>query len=202
VARQTIAIDVDDVLANSSEALRLVVNERLNVNLSPEDYRLEGEYWTYYKTVWERNGLADRISLSDLEPMMIENQAHVAPHDDAPRVLTHLAKKYKLVVVTSRSPSWRPATEAWLNAHFPHIFGEILFTRKSEGSEHLSKGQLCRRAGAAWLIDDNVEHARSALDQGLKVVLFGDYGWNQKTPQRAHRCKNWQEVSEYFDGRS
>jgi 5'(3')-deoxyribonucleotidase len=201
MTRKTIAIDVDDVLANSLEALRLVVNKRLNVNLSPDDYWLEGEYWTYYETVWERNGLTDRISLSDLEPMMIENQAHVAPHDNAPQVLTQLAKHHRLIVVTSRAPSWRPATEAWLDARFSHVFDEVLFTRQLDESEHLSKGQLCKKAGAAWLIDDNVEHARSALDEGLEVVLFGNYGWNQKAPPHAHRCRNWDEVMEYFDGR-
>jgi 5'(3')-deoxyribonucleotidase len=200
MAKRIIAIDVDDVLANSSDALRRVVNERLNINLSSENYRIQADYWSYYETVWQQNGLASRISLADLEPMMIKNQAHVMPHDNALQALQKLSEHYRLIVVTSRPPSWQPATEEWLNEHFPDVFSDMVFTCGSHETVHRSKGQLCAENGVTWLIDDNVEHAQSAVDQGLEVILFGDYGWNQKAPRHIHRCKNWREIEGYFDG--
>lgn len=47
MSKETIAIDVDDVLANSTEAFRIVVNERFGINLSPEDYQIEADYPFY-----------------------------------------------------------------------------------------------------------------------------------------------------------
>ena len=47
-----IAVDIDDVLADSTDALRRVINERLGVNLTPEDYLIKEDYWDHYEEVW------------------------------------------------------------------------------------------------------------------------------------------------------
>lgn len=201
MGKPIIAIDIDDVLADSTDALRRVVNERLGVNLTPEDYLIKGDYWGHYEEVWRRNGLEGRISMGDIEPMMIMNQSHVLPHDGAKRALETLSHDYELIIVTSRPPSWRNASRRWLDDHFPGIFSTILFTRRLVDSEHVSKGRICADKGVSWLIDDNVEHAQSAVDEGLEIILFGDYGWHHKVPPHFHRCKDWQQVLEYFDAR-
>jgi 5'(3')-deoxyribonucleotidase len=198
--KQIIAIDIDDVLADSTDALRRVVNERLGVNLKPEDYHIQNEdYWNHYVTVWKSHGLEGKITLDDLEPMMVASQSHVFPHNQALKTLQNLKKRYELIIVTSRPPSWRPATEKWLGEHFPNIFGRILFTRESKDSKHTSKGEICANNNVDWLIDDNVEHAQSAADMGIEVILFGDYGWHHKVPPHFQRCKTWRTVLEYFD---
>lgn len=197
-----IAIDIDDVLANSTDALRRVVNKRLRVDLLPEHYKIPGDYWNHYETVWQVHGLEDKISLADIEPMMVKNQNHVLPHNDAYRTLKKLSKQYELIIVTSRPPSWRSATERWLGDNFPGLFDKILFTRGDEDSGHKSKGLLCAEHKASWLIDDNVQHAQSALDEGIDVVLFGDYGWHHKVPKHIYRCKDWSEVLRYFNGKN
>lgn len=200
MAKKTIAIDIDDVLADSTEALRLVVNKRLGVNLSPEDYQIPGDYWNHYEEVWAKHGLGDRINLDDLEPMMVVNQAHVSPNDGALRALTGLSQRYILIIVTSRPLAWRAATERWLDKYFPGVFNKVLFTENTNDPEqHISKGQICAENNASWLIDDNVDHAQSAVDEGIDIILFGDYGWHHKVPAHFHRCKNWMQVQEYFD---
>lgn len=198
MGRKVIAIDVDDVLANSTEAFRVLVNDHLKVNLSPEDYRIRADYDRYYEEVWERNGLSDRVNYADFEAGMIEDQSHIEPHGDAKRTLEKLAQCYKVIIVTSRPVSWRKATEKWIERHFPNIFSAILFTEETHGK---TKGQLCKEYGADWLIDDNVEHAQSALDENIEVILFGNYGWHHKAPLHMHRRGTWKEVLEYFDGR-
>ena len=190
MAKKIIAIDIDDVLADSTDALRRVVNKRLDVNLSPEDYYLEGDYWDQYSKIWKRHGLEGRISLSDIEPMMVVSQSHVLPHEGALKTLKALKKNYELVIVTSRWPSWRRASEDWLDEHFPGIFERILFTREVKDSVHTGKGEICAENGVSWLIDDNVYHAQSAVDNGIEVILFGDYGWHHKVPPHFVRCKN------------
>lgn len=201
MSKPIIAIDIDDVLADSTEALRLVVNKRLGVNLSKEDYQTPGDYWNHYNDVWKRHGLEGRISLDDIEPMMVVNQAHVSPHDGALQALIKLSTRHTLIIVTSRPPSWRAATERWLDEHFPDIFEKVLFTRESKDSEHVSKGQICAENNVSWLIDDNVDHAQSAADEEVGVILFGDYGWHHKVPPHFHRCKDWKQVLEYFDAK-
>lgn len=197
--KKTIAIDIDDVLADSTDALRLVVNKRLNLDLSPEDYRIEADYPKYYESVWQQNGIGGKITYAELESGMIQDQSHIVPHRDARLALRELAKRYRLIVMTSRPASWRKATERWLRRYFPDTFEEILFTEETDGK---SKGWLCNKCGADWLIDDNVEHAQSAIDAGVEVILFGDYGWHHKVPPHMHRRRSWKQVLEYFDGRS
>ena len=200
--KKVIAIDVDHVLADSTEALRLVVNERLNVNLLPEHYKIPGDYWNHYEEVWRRHGVDDQISLEDIEPMMEANQSHVLPHRGAEKVLQILSKQYSLIIVTSRPYSWRSATENWLANNFPRIFSKVLFTNDLKNSTPKSKGQLCAENDVSWLIDDNIEHAKSAIGHNINVVLFGDYGWHHKAPADITRCRDWAAVLEYFDGRS
>jgi 5'(3')-deoxyribonucleotidase len=197
VAKGVIAIDVDDVLANSTDAFRKVVNERLNIKLSPDDYRIQADYDRYYEEVWEQNGLGNRVDYADFEPGMVQDQSHIQPHQGALPVLRKLAKTYRLIVVTSRPASWRKATDTWLERYFPDRFDEVFFTDEADGK---TKGQLCKEYNAGWLVDDNVDHAQSAVDAGLEVILFGDYGWHHKAPAHFHRCHDWAAVQEYFDG--
>lgn len=195
-----IAIDIDDVLAQGTESLRQEVNRRLGVNLLPEHYQIPGPYWQYYETVWEQHGLADRISMEELNPQMVKDQSHVLVFEEAKDVLKKLSEKYRLFVVTARNVEWETATRRWLSSHFPDVFADIYFAGDHGGNQ--TKGELCVEIGAEWLIDDNVGHAQTALEQGIKVVLFGDYGWhkNIEIHEDIVRCKDWPAVLEYFDG--
>src|SRR5665213_476181 len=154
--RKVIAVDIDDVLGNSTEALRLEVNRQLGVNLLPEHYLVPDDYTGYYQRVWQRHGLAERMSLEQLEPFMQTNQSHVPANDKAFQTLKKLSQSYEFIVITSRPSSWRPATQQWLSDNFPGLFDKLLFT---EEGERKTKGQLCVEHSAACLIDDNVEHA-------------------------------------------
>jgi 5'(3')-deoxyribonucleotidase len=195
-----IAVDIDDVLAQGTESLRVEVNERLGVSLTTKHYSVPGEYWGYYERVWEKNGLSGLISMEELNPRMVEDQSHIPPFKQAHEVLRKLAMRFQLVVVTARKAEWERATRYWLEVHFPHTFTNIYFAGRR--TEKQTKGDLCKELGAEWLIDDNVLHAQSALDCGTKVILFGNYGWHQKVNIHNDiiRCKDWDEVNEYFDG--
>ena len=202
MTKEIIAIDIDDVLANSTDSLRQEVNKRLGVNLLPEHYLTDGDYMDYYEKVWERHGIDGRITMDELDPQMKADQSHIYPHSDATRVVNQLAKHYEMIIVTGRSSDWKLATEQWLADNFPGVFSKVLFGGGYEGLKRKSKGEMCVENNVTWLIDDNVEHAQSALDKGIKVILFGEYGWHHKAPKHITRCKDWQAVEEYFDARS
>jgi 5'(3')-deoxyribonucleotidase len=198
-----IAVDIDDVLASSTDALRVAVNNRLGVTLPPEAYMIESDYWGYYDAVWEANGLSGRISLDELDAQMRKDQSHIAPMPGAFAALSQMQNDYDFIVVTARSSKWAAATHAWLQANFPDIFHEVIFAEGLEGIREKSKGDLCLEAGAHWLIDDNIEHALSALELGVLVVVFGEYGWHYKgIPDGVVACKNWLDIGGYFSARN
>jgi 5'(3')-deoxyribonucleotidase len=197
-----IAIDVDDVLADSTESVRRQVNKKLGLNLQPEHYKVPGDYWGYYETVWATHGLSDQITIETLDTDMTIDQSHILPYVGANKVLRRLAKHFELVVTTSRNADWEAATIAWLDSNFPGVFKRVIFTDSVHNPGQKSKGEICHEIGASWLVDDNVEHAKTALEQGVSVVLFGEYGWHHTghtLPDHVLRCKSWIELGTYFE---
>jgi 5'(3')-deoxyribonucleotidase len=200
--KPVIAIDIDDVLANSAEAVRLAANEHLGMNLERSHYQMAAEYWHYYESVWESHGLQGRISLDDIEDRIRSERSGMLPNDNARAVLEALSDRYTLVVVTARSEERRENTLAWLEEHFGDLFTAVIFAGGHEGIKRKSKGVICREQGASWLIDDSVEHAHSALENDVRVILFGEYGWHKpyQINDEVVRCIDWLAVQEFFDG--
>lgn len=194
-----IAIDLDDVLARGTESLRLLVNQRLGVNLTEADYRVPKDvYWGYYEYVWQMHGIADRVDFQSLNKEMEVDQSHVPAFEESRGVLASLSIAYEFVIVTARDPAWEAATREWLHLNFPGVFSEVYFSGRRASR---SKGELCAEIGAQWLIDDNITHCHGAVENGLSVILFGDYGWQmeQEIHQDVVRCFNWHEVKSVLD---
>ncbi len=196
-----IAIDIDDVLADSTEALRLVVNKAAGVNLSREHYRVPGEYHQYYERVWEQHNLTDKVLMAELLPQMERDQSHISPYVDAKETLKTLQLFYDFVIVTARDLSWEQATHGWLDTHYPNVFSKVLFGGSTDQGGRKTKGQLCLESGASWLIDDNIEHCNSAKAVGIQAVLFGDYGWHYSIEHDIETCKDWKAVERFFNDR-
>ena len=200
MAKQIIAVDIDDVLADSTESMRQLVNDRLGVELTKDHYMVEGEYWGYYERVWHTHGIGDRVSHDVLSEEMAIDQSHVPLLAGASFALTELSKSFKLALLTSRNESWKKATEEWVRSHFGDLFEKVFFTRINGIKK--TKGELCTEIGAKWLIDDNVEHCQSALASNVTAILFGQYGWHTSVPSSIVKCRDWPSVLEYFDGQS
>jgi 5'(3')-deoxyribonucleotidase len=198
---KTIAIDIDDVIADSTEALRQLVNERFGAELTAEHYQVPDDYWGYYERVWQTHGIADQVSLTALEDEMVIDQSRMPLLARASFAIGELSKKFHIVLITSRDPSWEPATKRWLREKFDSFAPELYFVRNHKEADSKTKGEVCKDLEVAWLIDDNVEHCKSALDQGVEAVLFGEYGWHHAAPAGLDRCKDWPAVLEYFDAR-
>jgi 5'(3')-deoxyribonucleotidase len=194
-----VAIDVDDVLAHSIEAFRLKINQKAGVNLTAEHYLVPGEYHKYLDRVLAANGV-DYDGLKDeLFADMSRDQSHIQPHPGAAEILHRLSRHYDFVVITARDLEWQEQTSVWMKKHFPNTFKEIHFAGNRHDPAKKTKGDMCLEAGATYLIDDNPEHALDASAKGVKVVLFGSYGWHTNVPEDMVRCRTWQEVEAYFD---
>ncbi len=202
MSKQLVAIDLDDVLAKGTESLRLLVNERLGVNLTEDDYRIPKDiYWGYYEHVWQQHGIADKVDFPALNKEMEIDQSHVPAYEESRGVLSRLSNRYEFVIVTARDIAWKAATSAWIEANYPNVFTAIHFAGHNGGKP---KGEICLEIGAEWLIDDNIAHCHTALERGVGVILFGDYGWQlgQDIHKDVIRCSDWHTVERVFDGRS
>lgn len=198
--KQIIAIDVDDTIADSTDSLRLLVNSRVGINLTPDHYRVPGDMWGYYERVWASHGLLDKIDFKKYYDEMIVDQSHVPLLPGAAQALSELAKRFDLVLITARDPSWKPATVTWLKDKFGDLFSDVYFAGQDDIKDAMTKGQQAAELGAFLLIDDNPKHCLSAIEEGLEAILFNDMGWSSSAPLHLHRCKDWPAVLEYFDG--
>lgn len=200
--KQIIAIDVDDTIADSTDSLRLLVNQRLNANLTHEHYRVLGDPWGYYERVWAAHGLIDKINFAQYNSEMVVDQSHVPLLPGAAQALAELSKRFDLVLITARDPSWEKATNMWVRDKFCDLFKGVHFA----GNKYVdyahgpkTKGQLAVEVGAFMLVDDSVEQCQTALDEGLQAILFGEMGWSMGARGHFTRCKDWPAVLEYFD---
>ena len=200
--KQTIAVDIDDVLAAFAESFVYYCNQKWGTNLVPDDWT---EDWA---KLWKVDHLetlkrADVIYESDIFSL-------VRADIEAARVLKNLAKTYKLVVVTSRPKAVSKDTLEWIEKFFGDVFEEIHFAGFYDDMEKTipeklkaTKADIARQIGAQYLIDDSPKHCLAVAEAGITSILFGDYKWNRhiKLGPNMVRAKNWKEVEAYFDNR-
>lgn len=195
-----IALDIDDTIADSTEALRRVVNSQLGVNLTREDYKIPGEYWGYYERIWRHHGIADQLSFKQLNLQMAIDQSHVPLIEGAQAAVHRLAKDVEVVLVTSREASWENATREWFTRHFDREDIKLYFCESHVDEKAKTKGQLCKELGVQLLVDDNVSHCKTALDEGIDAILFGEYGWHHGSDIPSPRYKSWDTLMETLYG--
>jgi len=203
MSQQTIAVDIDDVIADTTEALRLEANKISGVDLKKEHYQIEGAYGSYYEAIWATNNVDHLVSFDKLQTDMALSQTHIDLIEGAKEALAQLSRKYRIVLVTSREINWIQATDKWVKDNLNDLIDRVVFVHHKD-NDGRTKGDLCEELGAKWLIDDNPDHCESAIARGVNVLLFGDYGWNKHAnflDDKNQRVKNWQQVLGYFSGR-
>ncbi len=196
-----IALDIDDVTAQFTDAVRLWVNDVTGADLQPHHYQTQHEFWTHFKSVWAENGLSELVDYNQFNEELAVNQSHVKPTEGAKEAIKELKQKYDIVFITARGPSQYDATRHWLDEHIDPTIPLYLSNNPTVQSTIQSKGELCVELEVQLLIDDCVENCLSAVDNGTEAILFGDYGWNAYAPESLHRCCDWHEVLEYINGR-
>ncbi|MGH7157308.1 MAG: 5' nucleotidase, NT5C type [Candidatus Saccharimonadales bacterium] len=195
MARETIAVDADDVLAAHIEEFVAHSNKYYGTNLTPEDYT---ERWGVLWGVDDEE--VGRRASEFHKPEIVGNFGVI---EEAELVLRALKRSRELVVVTARAKHITDTTSEWIERHFPGVFSETHFVPIWEPGNTLTKADICRHIGASYLIDDLVRHCIVAAEAGIQPVLFRRIGWDQgESPHpKVVQVNNWQEVLEYFDGR-
>jgi 5'(3')-deoxyribonucleotidase len=197
--KPTIAVDIDDVLAANAEGFVKFSNERWGTHLTVDDFT---ENWAEMWQVEHDEWIARRHQV-------IDSRVHLTyrSFDEALPVLKRLAKKYKLVIVSSRSKQISKDTTEWIERYFGDVFSEIHYAKIWDDMDQpidekikLTKKDVLQQVGADYLIDDQIKHCVAAAEAGIKALLFGDYAWNKLTnlPDGVTRVKDWAGVEEYF----
>lgn len=195
--KQTIAVDVDDVLAAEREYIIAYSNKHWGYELTLDDYR---ENW---EKMWDVDFQTVRRRADELHaPGMIASYRLM---EGSRQALQALSQDYRLVILTSRRQITKDETLIWLNEVFADVFSEVHFTgfwdSDKPGGHLLTKGQLAKQIGAHYLIDDQAKHCFAAAEAGIVSILFGDYAESRglELPLRVVRCQDWNGVLRYFD---
>jgi len=199
--RQTIAVDIDDVLTPTNDAIRVYVNEHFGANFSVEDHTQPGDYVGYFERIWQ----VSKEEADHWYNSFIHSGGLVVtePLEGSLETITHLKERFDLVILSARHEDQVEMTHKWLLKHFPNVFSDVRFISGWYHGRKISKGEVCLEIGASYLIDDNVEHCMGAQENGVTALLFGEYGWSKENPvaRKLHRVYDWKQVREYFDAK-
>lgn len=189
-----IAVDLDEVLAETAHAL--LKNKNHNIN----GQRITRNEISSYN-LWE----IPKLNVSKKKSFRIflwfligaGLWIKIKPVVWAKTKLKELRKKwYKFHVVTARYFLLRFATGWWLYRNYKHIFSSVefanFFTRFST-----KKSEICKKLWAETIIEDNLENAIDCANAGIKVYLL-DKPWNQHYDKKKHtwiiKVNDWSEI--------
>ncbi|HWT40467.1 MAG TPA: hypothetical protein VN081_04360 [Dongiaceae bacterium] len=196
--RQMIAIDIDDVVADTMSAVQRWANTTTGAQLEGHHYRTSDPYWDYYNSIWRRHGIADKLNFEEFLNQMATDQSHIAVQDGAREVIEVLKQQYDVIFLTSRPPAQKEATRRWLDERIDATISLYIASNPFTNAGAQSKGEICAELGVNLLIDDSVDNCTNAADYGVTPVLFGNYGWNERAPGTITRCATWYDVREYL----
>jgi len=182
-------VDVDEVMRQFVNRLVDWHNELYKTDYVP------GDYLTTYSLpdLWrcDAEEANRRITLY----YETDDACNVEPVPGAIEALIQLQDHYDLVVVTSTDWKFDATIIRWLDHYIPNVFKQVIFTGFWEKSR-LTKGDVAKKLGAVWAIDDMVSNAEDYAVHGVPVIMFGDYFWNRRplTVDGIQKASNWQEA--------
>lgn len=190
-----IAIDLDEVLADTTPALIRYHNATYGTLLTFEDFR-HYEWWR----VW--GGTREESVKKFLDFVSTPYFQEVLPVKGSQEVLSKLRKDHVLHVVTSRQTELESVTSLWVDTYFPGVFREIHVANHAQwalSGKTRTKVEICRRLDATLLVEDSLVYASECESDNIPVLLL-DYPWNQgKVPSNTKRVLSWAAVLEHIE---
>ncbi|KAI9489285.1 hypothetical protein BDB00DRAFT_770854 [Zychaea mexicana] len=203
--RKTVAVDLDQTLAHTLEAMVLWHNQVYNTSYTLADFN------TYdFHKVW--GGSVQDTHAKVREFYESSHFEQIQPiHDFALEALKMLKKrKFTLVIITSRQQFIAEETKKFVDKHYPGIFESIYFCNlglsDAEQLEYVSKPKsaICQEIGVDVLIDDNLDHAVDCAGlEDIEVLLYdrkGQYRWNHTSisSSGSKGISSWKEIIAFF----
>jgi predicted amidohydrolase/5'(3')-deoxyribonucleotidase len=172
--KEIIAVDIDEVLAFFMPNLVNFHNAAYSTEFTVDSFRSYDFHKIWGGTIADANVKMDEF----FESTHFKDNMIPIPH--ALEALNELKKDYDLHIVTARLNKLEDITRAWIGKHYPNIFHEIHFgNHYASSGKSRSKPEMCKAINAKLLIDDSLTYATQCIREGIKVILFGNYAWNQ-----------------------
>ncbi len=197
MSRETIAVDVDEVLFPFIEEFVKFDNAIHG-----------GEFTAAHFTTYAFEDVLKspmEVATGRVYDFNGTDHTHIEPLDQARDALMTLSERFELAIVTARHPQFEPVTSSWIRRHLDGVFSSLSHVGYSPIMEKpIKKVEVCHGLGAIALIDDSLKHVSECAEEGLEGILFGNYPWNQadRLPSGVVRCLDWPAVLEHFDGRA
>ncbi|KAI9030847.1 hypothetical protein CLU79DRAFT_802416 [Phycomyces nitens] len=204
--RRVLAVNIDQTLAHTLEALVKWHNDTYDSHLTINDFD------TYdFTAVW---GGSQESTCEKIRAFYDSEYFERIPpiQDFALEALKIFKKrKYTLVIITSRQQFVAAQTKKFVDHHYPGLFESIYFCNLGlSGPEQLeyiskSKATICKEVGVDILIEDSLDHALDCAQLGIKVLLYdrkGLYAWNhldptttvRALPPNVKRVTSWKDI--------
>ncbi|OCS83529.1 5' nucleotidase, NT5C type [Caryophanon tenue] len=170
--RKSIAVDMDQVLANFVDKAVSASNAHFNENLSAYEIFYGEHSEEKRKKFWQIIN----------EPDFFRDLALL--DEDAPIVLKELSEEYDIYIATAAMdvPGSFAAKYDWLRKHFPFLDPNYFIFCGNK-----------KVVNADYLIDDNTQQLRNFTGQG---ILFDQP--NNRSDEQFPRVLGWKGVREYF----
>jgi uncharacterized HAD superfamily protein len=191
MSKETLALDIDDVVVKHVEGFIEWSNLNYGTDLTTDDY----------SEAWHEMWSIDQEETEARKKLFFTDEIVGAFEviEGAGVGVTALAAVKRIVGVTARRDSLRHITEQVLEIVAPGAVEEVVFATYFKGGQKFtrSKADICLDLGATDLVDDHLKHCLAVSRVGVNAVLFGDYAWNRselELPSNVTRARNWSEV--------
>ncbi|MEI7478416.1 MAG: HAD hydrolase-like protein [bacterium] len=187
----TIAVDCDEVLIDSERSFLSFVQEKYGYSWKYEDIR------HYFLSHNPEFGISDAEALRLFDEHFQSETSRLAK--PILGALSCLQKRkdsgYTLVVVTARNDAAKELTLYQIEKHYPNIFSDIIFAHHYT-EKHIPKSDLCKEAGATYLIEDNIDYALDAAENGIYTFLLEKpwNSWRHEESPYIHKVATWDEI--------
>ena len=177
-----IAVDIDNVLADTDDVVRRLIRDLFEVHSTRDDI-ITWEYSSSLPITAEQERKVFNI-------LHREHLSEISVVPGAPAGLSHLRTLAPIWIITARPESSRSATEEWLTT-FGFEYDTLLFSA--------SKPDVA--VPVIFYIDDNPETANQ-LNARSKRIFLMDRPWNREIPDsdRLTRVYSWLEIQRHADG--
>lgn len=210
MSRDTIAIDIDEVLGAFLESLCLHINvlgfEGSVTSSGSTASATSSKMWTpedfssyHFNDAWNIDETSAHATMTRF--FSSSHFAEIKPLFGAKEVLLKHKQHFRFVVVTSRNSNLGDQTREWLNKHFDGCFEDVMFGSAYGPGLRRTKSEMCKEINAIMLVDDNPHYAAEASPVLKTSVLFGDYAWNRNPigvslPPNVLRINDWKTLDQ------
>ncbi len=185
----TIAIDIDEVLADTLNSYIKYYNNTYNTSLKREQFFTYSCWWKVLQVEFDEgvvrfNDFVNKGYLGNLPAVKGAQEA-----------VAKLQKNHDLVIVTSRMGELKKITRKWLDENFSGCFLKVYHTESIYDKDAITKSEACLQSKADILIEDDFNFTVGCANNDIKVLLF-DNPWNHdvKLLPKMVRVYGWDDI--------